>query len=233
MPGHQCLAVLSNYTRVRSSTPVLCRCVHLLPPSSDSSSHVAGPAAYRFLLWTLLEGALPSLTAVKRFASSFLGFPICESGFLSARFDGVHDWLRSIGARTPFVFGCSDATAVLPRLHIRADGSIVGVAVPDSQSHTTDLRAGKSVNELLDKLKEFGLATEVDAYLLTAPDPAKPSYYLAFFGQSKKGLCAATITARWQTVSEELEKRGVVLMATTLDGGGANLSAQLDFQKVC
>ena len=230
MPGHQCLAVLSNYTRVRSSTPVLCRCVHLLPPSSDSSSHVAGPAAYRFLLWTLLEGALPSLTAVKRFASSFLGFPICESGFLSARFDGVHDWLRSIGARTPFVFGCSDATAVLPRLHIRADGSIVGVAVPDSQSHTTDLRAGKSVNELLDKLKEFGLATEVDAYLLTSPDPAKPSYYLAFFGQ---GLCAATITARWQTVSEELEKRGIVLMATTLDGGGANLSSQLDFQKVC
>lgn len=202
-----------------------------LPPIA-CRSHIAGPAAYKFLLWTLLEGALPSLTAAKRFASSFLGFPICESGFLSARFDGVQDWLKSIGAQTPIVFGCSDATAVLPRLHIRADGSIVGVAVPDSQSHTTDLRAGKSVNELLEKLQEFGLATEIDAYLLTAPDPAKPSYYLAFFGQIKKGLSAATIATRWRTISEELDKRGIVLMATTLDGGGANLSAQLSFQEV-
>jgi hypothetical protein len=187
---------------------------------------MSGSTAYQFIHATLLEGALPALATVKRFAGDITPNVICESGFTYARFDGVLPWLKSLGM-PPIVLAACDATSLLPRIRVRlSDDAVIGAAIPDSLLPTTDLRMGQSVNDLMQRLRPFGLATEIDVYMLSTPDPSKPSYYLAFFGQKKKSVTALTLRNRWQIIHDELQKRGVHLFCTAADGGGPNVSAQ-------
>lgn len=187
---------------------------------------------YRFLHASLLEGALPSLPTVKRFAESFVTFPLCESGFLHGRFNALDHWLQRIGCDTRIVFCCTDATAILPRVRYRcADDAIIGAAILDDELPTTDIRAGTSVDDLLAHLKQYGLATQADVYLLSTLDPSKPVFYLAFFAQ-KNGPSADVLCRRWQVIEHELMRRNIYLLGTGADGGGANITAQKRHMKV-
>lgn len=169
---------------------------------------------------------------MKSFCNTFVDFPISEIGFLHRRLDALVSWLRRTKQFAPFLVGCDDAVAVLPRARWRSiDDAIFGAAIPDDELPSVDLRAGDSVDKLLETLQHYGLATQALVMLVGPLDPSAPRFILAVFAL-KSGGTAAAIQQRWAIVEEGLRRRGLYLICSGVDGGGANVSAQLRYQKV-
>lgn len=191
-----------------------------------------GSSFYKFIHRNLLEGALPSLTTIKSFCSTFVDFPVVELGFLHRRLDALGHWLHRIKHTLPFLVGCDDAVAVLPRVRCRyLDDAVFGAAIPDDELPYQDMRTGDSVDKLLAMLEKYGLATQALVMLVGPANPAAPRFVLAVFAQ-KSGGTAALMQQRWLIVEDELRRRGMYLICSGVDGGGANVSAQLQYQKV-
>lgn len=181
----------------------------------------------------MLEGALPSLSTVKSFCDVYVDAPITEYGLLFRRVAALPAWLQRTGFPLPVLIGCNDATAILPRVRWRStDDAIFGAAIPDDALPHVDLRAGTSVNALLAALAKYGLATQVEVFLVGPLDPCAPRFVVGVLAQTAGGK-AATTTRRWAAIEEALRHFGLHVVCTGVDGGGSNVAAQRQYAAVC
>lgn len=152
--------------------------------------------------------------------------PITEYGLLYRRVAALPHWLKRIGYDLPLLTACNDATAILPRVRWRpADDAVFGAAIPDDELHRVDMRAGTSVNALLSQLAKYGLATQVEAFLVGPLDPRAPRFVIGVLAQTA-GATAATTTRRWAAIEDALHQFGLHVVCTGVDGGGSNVAAQ-------
>lgn len=203
-----------------------------LPSECACTDACTGSSFYQFLHASLLEGALPCLSTVKSFCDVYVEAPITEYGLLYRRIAALPHWLQWIGYKLPLLAACNDATAILPRVRWRAtDDAVFGAAVPDNELHRVDLRAGTSVNALLSQLAKYGLATQVEVFLVGPLDPRAPRFVVGVLAQTA-GATAATTTQRWATIEDALQRFGLYVVCTGVDGGGLNVAAQHQYTTV-
>ena len=154
-------------------------------------------------------GTIPSRATILKHAFDMAGPPLLETGFLMSRFQHVAEFFKRIGYPLPFVTLSSDATALIPRLYWRAcDDVIVGFAVPDEELPLADIRAGRSLEDLLPRLRRYGIATQVDVLLVNPLLPGFPSVILAVFSQ-KSSPDADGVARRWAIASRYLAEHGL------------------------
>jgi hypothetical protein len=166
------------------------------------------------------------MSTVKSFCDVYVDAPITEYGLLYRRIAALPLWLRRIGYDLPLLAACNDATAILPRVRWRAtDDAVFGAAVPDDELHRVDLRAGTSVNALLSQLAKYGLATQVEVFLVGPLDPRAPRFVIGVLAQTA-GATAPTTTRRWTAIEHALQQFGLHVVCTGVDGGGSNVAAQ-------
>lgn len=87
------------------------------------------------------------------------------------------------------------------------------------------------MNALLSQLAKYGLATQVEVFLVGPLDPRAPRFVVGVLAQTA-GATAATTTQRWATIEDALQRFGLYVVCTGVDGGGSNVAAQHQYTTV-
>ena len=125
----------------------------------------------------------------------------------------------TIGTSPPFFTISNDMTAVAGQLTVRGpDGALFGLATLRAVYVPADL-AGFA--KLID---EHRLANNIDVVLLNPLDPRIPSFVLGVFPRAAR-VTADVIQQMWAVAVDELDARGLYVVATGADGDSAHLSA--------
>lgn len=171
------------------------------------------------------EGRYPRSrsTIYRRLATNCLS-PLTEVGYTSQRFDdAMRFYLEHYGEhyqrKPPFFALSNDPTAVAGQLTARRpDGGLFGLATLRAIYVPPDL-AG-----FMKLLKEHRLANNIDVVLLNPMDARIPSFVVGVFPRSQR-VNADVIRQMWSVAVDELDSRGLYVVATGADGDSAHLSA--------
>lgn len=171
------------------------------------------------------EGRYPRArsTIYRRLAMDCLS-PLTEVGYTSQRFnDAVGFYLGHYAEHyrknARFFTLSNDMTAVAGRLTARRqDGALFGLATLRALYVPPDL-AG-----LMKLIDEHRLANNVDVVLLNPLDPRIPSFVLGVFPRAQR-VTADVIRQMWAVAVDELDSRGLYVVAIGADGDSAHLSA--------
>ena len=165
------------------------------------------------------EGRMPlsRATILRRLQLSCLS-PITTVGFSPAIFDNAVRWMRDVhGVDCPFCTICNDATATRSELSAYK-AQVLGLAT------LRQIHVPAELAEFVELINEHGLANMIDVVLLNALDPRVPSYVLGLFPRAAR-TNADAIQQMWAVAIDELDRRGLYVIACAADGDSAHMSA--------
>lgn len=150
---------------------------------------------------------------------------LTDSGFIQEHFKRAISFFQRIQYPLQFYSLSSDATAILPELTWRSkDDALLGLNIPDDLLPNLSPQAGYWIENVIELVAEYGLATQVEILALNPIIPGYPSFTIAAFAQ-KATPKAEGVVRRWITAANELKQHGVDVISFQSDGAPAQLKA--------